>query len=72
MRESSGPKDVDADGDEVMVSPSEDASNVLDAFEERLAMGELRKGTSTSLRSFNACTYVTFVRHPNAHSDWEY
>ncbi|TBU65818.1 hypothetical protein BD310DRAFT_28239 [Dichomitus squalens] len=51
--ESSGPKDVDADGDEVMASPVKEASNELDEFEERLAMSELRKDIRTRILTGN-------------------
>ena len=45
-------KRFDSDGDEVMHSPqkeSADSPDRLDELEERLAMGELRKGESRSL-----------------------
>lgn len=40
-----------------MISPSEDAANVLDGFEERLAMGELRKGAPMSRCLPDLCAY---------------
>ncbi|KAI0748129.1 hypothetical protein C8Q80DRAFT_1270571 [Daedaleopsis nitida] len=39
----SGIKHVDADGDEMMISPEKEKPEVLDTLELRLAMGELRK-----------------------------
>ena len=49
VRESSGPKDVDADGDELMTSPVKEAPTDTDGFEQGVAMGELRKGAPAIL-----------------------
>lgn len=63
----SGVKHVDADGDEVMTSPVKESSEAVDTLEERLAMGELRKGALVLNVDHVVCTYTLHTRDTNAH-----